>query len=82
MKLKALCTAGLFSALSILAVVAPAQASAHSASAKPDIQHVLSVVTDGTGNCGVVNAHMTYLDSRGQQGTFDYRKFADCDQGN
>ncbi|QXI29220.1 DUF2790 domain-containing protein [Pseudomonas vanderleydeniana] len=77
MKLKALCTAGLFSALSLLAIAAPAQA----ASAKPDIQHVVSITTDAMGSCGVANAHLTYLDSQGETHTLEYGKFANCNQG-
>ncbi|MGY2202409.1 DUF2790 domain-containing protein [Pseudomonas gingeri] len=82
MKLKAFIATGLFCALSVLAVIAPVQAASQSASAKPDIQRVLSVVTDATGGCGVVNAHMTYLDSHGEQHSLDYGKFANnCNLG-
>lgn len=81
MKLKALCTAGLFSALSVLAIAAPAQAASQASNAKPDIQHVVSITTDAMGSCDVAKAHMVYLDSQGRQHTLDYGKFASCNLG-
>ncbi|MBC2380184.1 DUF2790 domain-containing protein [Pseudomonas sp. WS 5106] len=67
----------IFIASSLLALTFNAQASA-----KPDIQSVLSTVEDSSTACGVVNAHMTYLDSHGQKQVLDYSKFAsNCADG-
>lgn len=67
----------IFIAASLLALTFNAQASS-----KPDIQRVLSTVEDSSAACGVVNAHMTYLDSHGQKQVLDYSKFAsNCADG-
>ncbi|QHD04529.1 MULTISPECIES: DUF2790 domain-containing protein [Pseudomonas] len=50
---------------------------------KPDIQRVLSTTEDARSGCGVVNARMTYLDSKGQTQVLNYMKFTDdCGDGN
>lgn len=43
-----------------------------------DIKKVISTVEHDGGNCGIVNARMTYLDSSGTQKVLDYNKFAEC----
>lgn len=58
-------------------------AHAGGVSHKPDIQRVLSTTEDTRSGCGVVNAHLTYLDSNGQKQVLDYMKFTDdCGDGN
>ncbi|MCS4248372.1 MULTISPECIES: DUF2790 domain-containing protein [unclassified Pseudomonas] len=50
---------------------------------KPDIQRVLSTTEDTRAGCGVVDARMTYLDSKGQTQVLAYKKFTDnCGDGN
>ena len=67
-------------ALGLLALTFGAHAEA---SQKPDIQRVLSTTEDAHSGCGVVNARMTYLDSKGQTQVLDYMKFTDtCGDGN
>ncbi|WP_416740824.1 DUF2790 domain-containing protein [Pseudomonas sp. NFX71] len=44
-----------------------------------DIKKVISIVDNDDGNCGIVDARMTYLDSTGNQKVLEYRKFAGCD---
>lgn len=71
---KSLIAAGLFA----LALNAHADAS-H----KPDIQRVLSTTEDARSGCGVVNARMTFLDSKGETQVLEYMKFNDnCGDGN
>ena len=49
---------------------------------KPDIQRIVATVEDNAASCGVVNTHMTYLDSHGQKHVLNYSKFADnCADG-
>lgn len=53
------------------------------ASQKPDIQRVLSTTEDARSGCGVVNAQMNYLDSKGRAQVLEYMKFTDtCGDGN
>lgn len=67
-------------ALGLLALTLGTHAEA---SQKPDIQRVLSTTEDARSGCGVVNARMTYLDSKGQAQVLDYMKFTDtCGDGN
>ncbi|WP_371922081.1 DUF2790 domain-containing protein [Pseudomonas sp. 31-12] len=40
---------------------------------------MISIVDNDDGNCGIVDARMTYLDSTGNQKVLEYRKFAACD---
>ena len=50
---------------------------------KPDIQRVLATTEDAREGCGVVNAQMSYLDSKGQKQVLEYMKFTDnCGDGN
>ncbi|TFF04869.1 DUF2790 domain-containing protein [Pseudomonas sp. BCA14] len=69
-----------FLAASLFAVTFTAHADvAH----KPDIQRVLSTSETTLPGCGVVNARMTYLDSKGETRVLDYMKFTDhCGDGN
>lgn len=59
-------------------------ASAEASPDHADIHHVVSI-TEDAGNaaqCGIVNAHLTYLDSQGLSHVLDYRKFAsNCQEG-
>ena len=49
---------------------------------KLDPERIVATVQDNSGSCGVVNAHMTYLDSHGQKRVLNYSKFADnCADG-
>jgi hypothetical protein len=57
-------------------VQAPSQTTSHGTHL--DIKKVLSVVENGGGNCGVVDARLTYLDSSGTQKVLGYSKFAEC----
>ncbi|OPA94978.1 hypothetical protein BFW87_13055 [Pseudomonas fluorescens] len=67
-------------AASLLAASFTAHAGIHH---KPDIQRVLSTTEDARSGCGVVNAHLTYLDSKGQTQVLNYLKFTDeCGDGN
>ncbi|MDR9749958.1 DUF2790 domain-containing protein [Pseudomonas sp. SZMC_28357] len=68
-----LIAASFFALLNVVAVSAHADVQ-H----KPDIQKVLSIVDDGNGTCGIVNAKLTYLDSSGAQQVLDYQKFGQC----
>jgi len=86
MNSKSLFATFLFAALSIGAV------SAQAADAKPashlfgthlDIKKVLSSTEDDIGTCGVVKSQLSYLDSKGQQQSFNYLKFSDqCTEEN
>jgi len=80
MNTKTVYAACLFAALNICTFAARAEASA----SQPDIQHVVSVTEDAGSSaiCRIVNSHLTYLDSQGQQHVFDYRKFSShCYEG-
>ena len=69
----------IFIAASLLAFTLNAHADVKPS---PDIQRVLSTVEDKSPSCGVVNAHMTYLDSHGQKQVLNYSKFAcNCADG-
>ncbi|MDO7898801.1 DUF2790 domain-containing protein [Pseudomonas citrulli] len=87
MNTKAIYAACLFAALNICTLSARAesdvQTHSYSYGTHLDIQKVLSLSEDAGPDCGVVNAHMTYLDSAGHQQVLDYRKLADhCNDGN
>ncbi|KAF1031044.1 MAG: hypothetical protein GAK37_00981 [Pseudomonas sp.] len=80
MTIKPVFAALLLGALNLYAVGAHAEAK----SERPDIQQVLSVTEDqgDSALCSIVNSHLTYLDSHGQQHVFDYRKFSsNCLEG-
>jgi hypothetical protein len=48
-----------------------------------DIAKALSTEVDATPMCGVVNAHLRYLDSQGQQQVLNYETVAqNCPQDN
>ncbi|MFP3494602.1 DUF2790 domain-containing protein [Pseudomonas sp. SIMBA_059] len=67
-------------AAALLALTATAHAGV---TPKPDIQRVLSTTEDTRSGCGIVNARMTYLDSKNQTQVLDYMKFTDnCGDGN
>ncbi len=77
MNWNALIAASFFAVLNVAAfsaqadVQAPSQETSH-------IKKVISVVDNGDGNCGIVDARLTYLDSSGMQKALDYSKFAEC----
>lgn len=83
MNWKNLFAASLFAVLNFSALAAHADAQVKSPSTTQDthldIKKVISIVDNGNGNCGIVDARMTYLDSSGNQKVLDYRKFAECD---
>lgn len=68
--------ASVFAVLSVAALSAHADVQNHSANL--EINKVISIVENGGGNCGIVNAQMTYLDSHGVKKVLDYSKFAEC----
>lgn len=78
-----LIAASFFAILNVAAFSAHADAQApsqtHAAGTHLDIKKVISTVENGSGQCGIVNARMTYLDSSGTQKVLDYNKFAECD---
>jgi hypothetical protein len=86
MNTKAIYAACLFAALNICAVSAHADVTAkpqtYTYGTHLDIQKVLSMTQDAGSSCGVVNARMTYLDSKGQTQVLDYSKFNEsCHEG-
>ncbi|MBT2341595.1 MULTISPECIES: DUF2790 domain-containing protein [Pseudomonas] len=87
MNTRAIYAACLFAALNLCSLSARAesnvQAHTYTYGTHLDIQKVLSLSEDAAPACGVVNAHMTYLDSAGHHQALDYRKLADnCNDGN
>ncbi|MET0949380.1 MAG: DUF2790 domain-containing protein [Pseudomonas sp.] len=74
--------ASFFALLNVAAFSAHAdaqtQAPTHAAGSHLDIKKVISTVEEDGGNCGIVNARMTYLDSSGTRKVLDYSKFAEC----
>ncbi|KOY01719.1 DUF2790 domain-containing protein [Pseudomonas nunensis] len=79
MNWKTLATASFFAVLNVAAFSAHADDINQSqAGTHLDIKKVISIVDNGGGNCGIVNARMTYLDSSGTQKVLDYSKFAEC----
>jgi len=81
MNLKALSATCLFSALSIGLLPIAAHAKSYAYGTELDIKEILSLSEDAMPTCGVVNAHMVYLDSWGQRQALDYRKLAsNCSQ--
>jgi hypothetical protein len=75
-------------AASFFAILNVAALSAHADGQAPvqttaygnhlDIKKVVSIVDNGGGTCGIVDARLTYLDSNGTQKVTDYKKFAEC----
>jgi hypothetical protein len=87
MNTKAVYAACLFAALNICTLSARAEATVtpqtYTYGTHLDIQKVVSMKQDAGPACGVVNAQLTYLDSRGDTQVLDYRKFSDdCHDGN
>lgn len=87
MNTKAIYVACLFAALNICTLSARAesnvQAQTYAYGNHLDIQKVLTLSEDAGPACGVVNAHMTYLDSAGHHQALEYRKLADhCNNDN
>ncbi|WP_017906526.1 DUF2790 domain-containing protein [Pseudomonas asplenii] len=88
MNSKALFAACLFAVLNVctLSARAESQVQPHSETysygSHLDVRKVLSLSQDDGPECSVVNARMTYLDSRGEQHILAYRKFSDiCHEG-
>ncbi|WP_434647515.1 DUF2790 domain-containing protein [Pseudomonas sp. D1-2] len=81
MNTKAIYAACLFAALSICTLSARAESTApahtYTYGTHLDVRKVLSLSEDPQPACGVVNAHMTYLDSAGHEQALDYRKLSD-----
>jgi hypothetical protein len=80
MNTKAVYAACLFAALNVCTLSARAEAN----DSHPDIHQVVSITEDAGSSavCGIVDSHLTYLDSQGQSHVFDYRKFAsNCFEG-
>ncbi|WP_309677867.1 DUF2790 domain-containing protein [Pseudomonas sp.] len=76
-----LIAASFFAVLNVAAFSAHADEAASQATSHGthlDIKKVVSIVDNGDGNCGIVDARLTYLDSSGTQKVLDYSKFADC----
>lgn len=83
MNWKTLTTACLFGALSsgLLPTLAHA-GQTYTYGSHLDIQKVVSLSEAPSQTCGVVNAHMTYLDSHGQTQVLEYSKLAEsCTRG-
>jgi hypothetical protein len=83
MNMKNIGIATLFATLSLGALSAQAQDSvpAHSYmyGEHLDIARALSTEVDATPTCGLVNTHLKYVDSHGQQQSLSYRTVAqDC----
>jgi hypothetical protein len=86
MNTKAVYAACLFAALNICTLSANAEAQIkpekYTYDTMLDVQKVLSAVEDSSAECGVVTAHLTYLDSEGQKQVLEYRKVAEnCSTG-
>ncbi|NIL20328.1 DUF2790 domain-containing protein [Pseudomonas sp. AN3A02] len=80
MNLKATSAACLFAALTGLSITGHAETTA----SQPDIHQVVSITEEAGSSalCGIVNSHLTYLDSQGQRHVLDYRKFSsNCLEG-
>ena len=77
-----LIAASFFAVLNVAAFSAHADVQAASQTTSHgthlDIKKVVSVADNGGGNCGIVDARLTYLDSSGTQKVLDYSKFAEC----
>lgn len=81
MNFKTLSAACLLTVLSAGALPAMAQATAkaetYAYGTQLDINKVISLTEEGSGqDCGVVNAHMTYLDSLGAERVLAYSTLA------
>ncbi|MFI8479122.1 DUF2790 domain-containing protein [Pseudomonas sp. NPDC078700] len=86
MNVKAISAACLFTTLSLGMIPAMAHAAqpqqSYSYGTHLDVAQVVSLTEEPTQNCGVVDAHMTYLDSQGRSQVLDYSKLAQvCSQG-
>ncbi|WP_339485561.1 DUF2790 domain-containing protein [Pseudomonas sp. EL_65y_Pfl2_R95] len=86
MNLKSITAACLFTTFSLGMLPAMAQADQHGQSytynTHLDVAKVVSLTEAPSLTCGVVNAHMTYLDSKGKSQVLDYSKLAEvCSQG-
>jgi hypothetical protein len=79
MTIKATYASCLFALLTGLSIAAHAETNA----SQPDIHQVVSITEESGGAlCGIVNSHLTYLDSQGQRHVLDYRKFSsNCLEG-
>ena len=87
MNTKAIYAACLFAALNICTLSARAEANiapeTYTYGSHLDIRKVVSLTEDATPSCGVVNARLTYLDSRSKTQVLNYSKFADnCNSEN
>jgi hypothetical protein len=87
MNTKAIYAACLFAALNICTLSARAEADVtaktYSYGTQLDIKKVVSLKQDASPSCGVVNAQLTYLDSKSKTQVLDYRKIADsCNSDN
>lgn len=87
MNTKAIYAACLFAALNICTLSARAEADVtpqtYTYGTHLDIQKVVSLTQDSAPSCGIVNARLTYLDSKGKTQALDYSKFSDdCHEGN
>ena len=75
MNVKTLIAASLFAVANVAAL-------STQAAPRADIHKVISIVEAKGDGCGVIDARMTYLDSKGQQQVLDYSKFGDdCQEG-
>lgn len=86
MNSKAFYATCLFAALNICTLSARAesqvQPETYTYGSRLDVRKVLSITEGDGAACSVVNARMTYLDSRSQEHILDYRKFSDrCNEG-
>lgn len=77
-----LIAASFFAVLNVAAFSAHADVQAPSPTTSHgthlDIKKVLSNVDNGGGNCGIVDARLSYLDASGTHKVLDYSKFAEC----
>ncbi|MDB6144927.1 MAG: hypothetical protein JWP80_3971 [Pseudomonas sp.] len=86
MNSKAIYAACLFAALNVCTLSARAESVTkhenYAYGTHLDIKKVLSSTQDSASGCGVVNSHLTYLNSQGQQQMLDYSGFSEvCNQG-
>ncbi|SNS82373.1 DUF2790 domain-containing protein [Pseudomonas segetis] len=86
MNLKSITAACIFTSLSLGVLPAMAQAAQdherYSYGTQLDVAQVVSLTEAPAQTCGVVSAHMTYLDSKGHTQVLDYSKLAQvCSQG-
>ncbi|CAI8890886.1 DUF2790 domain-containing protein [Pseudomonas donghuensis] len=86
MNIKPLATASLVTLLSFGTIAAQANDNVpvqpYRYGQQLDVHKVLALHEDSRIGCGVVNAQMDYLDSRGKEHRLQYQKFAsDCHEG-